>query len=183
MELSTKQRVSLLVLFFIGLLLELGLQTFWMGKLGPYLSPVVWLVAGILSCGTALLLVGFKKSPLPVSRDYYQRYNNALLVLSVTLFSALTIGTFLAVIFQKYPSDPMGSDILPSLEFYVKRFLGGEKVYQPMPFPGWTVLPTYFPMLWLPYTFSELLQIDYRWTAFDLCHWNISLQPQNCPLR
>ncbi len=166
MELSTPQRVSLLVLFFIGLLLELGLQTFWMGKLGPYLSPVVWLLAGIVSCGSALLLVGFKKSPLPVSRDYYQRYNNALLILSVSLFSALTIAAFLSNIFQKYPSDPMSSDILPSLEFYVRRFVGGERVYQAMPFPGWTVLPTYFPLLWMPYLFSEILQIDYRWTAY-----------------
>lgn len=159
-------RISLLVVFLVGVLIELAMQTKYIRYFGPHLSPVVWLAGGLLSCGAAFFLIGFKKSPSPISLDYYQRYNNALLILSVTLFSALTIATFLTIIFQKYPSDPMGSDILPSLEAYVRRFLAGDKVYAPMEFPGWTVLPTYFPMMWLPYCFSELLQIDYRWTAY-----------------
>ncbi len=166
MELSKSKRVSLLVLLFLGVFIELAMQTFWIGKLGLYWSPVVWLAGGVMTCVAAFYLVGFKKSPSAVSLDYYQRYNNALMILSVTLFSALVIAALLMGVFQKYPSDPMGSDILPSLEAYVRRFLSGEKVYAPIEFPGWTVAPTYFPMLWMPYTFSELLHIDYRWTAY-----------------
>ena len=102
METSKPQRITALVLFYLGIFVELALQTFWMGKLGPHASPVVWLAAGMMTCGAAMFLVGFRKSPMPVSLDYYQRYNNALLILSVSLFSALMIAFFLSVIFQKY---------------------------------------------------------------------------------
>lgn len=159
------KRLAAIVLI-LATFLELALQTFWRNKLGNYFSPALWLFVGILACAATLYLSGFRKSPVPFSLDYYKRYNNALLLLSICLFSAIITAFLLSPIFHQFPVDPLSSDILPSLELYVKRFLGGEKVYQPMEFPGWTVDPTYFPLLWLPYSFSEILQIDYRWTAF-----------------
>ena len=159
------QRIAVIILL-LATFLELAMQTFWLNKLGNYYSPVVWLIAGLAGCAATLYVSGFKKSPVPISLDYYKRYNNALLLLSICLFSALIIGFLLSPIFIEHPVDAKSSDIIPSLELYVKRFLSGEKVYQPMVFDGWTVDPTYFPLLWLPYTFSEILSIDYRWTAF-----------------
>ena len=49
---------------------------------------------------------------------------------------------------------------------YVQRLLGGETVYKPLPFEGYQVNPTYLPLMWAPYSFSEILKIDYRWTAY-----------------
>lgn len=166
MEISKSTRITLLVFFFIGIFVELAMQSFWLGKFGPYISPIVWFLGGLTTCVAAFFLIAFKKSPSSISLDYYQRYNNALMILSVTLFSALTIAAFLSGIFHKYPSDPAYSDILPSLEAYVRRFLSGANVYDPIVFSTWTVLPTYFPLMWMPYCFSELLHIDYRWTAY-----------------
>ena len=166
MERTKTGQVTAIIILLAGMLMELGFQTFWLEGSDPYVNPFLWLLGGLMTCGAAFYLIGFKKRPAAISLDYYQRYNNALLILSVTLFSALMIGFFLSDIFYRYPSDPMTSDILPSLEAYVRRFLSGEKVYAPIPFPGWTVNPTYFPMMWLPYCFSEWLQMDYRWTAY-----------------
>ncbi len=159
------QRVAA-ILLIVATFLELALQTFWKNKLGNYGSPALWLTVGIIGCCAAFYISGFKNSPVPINLDYYKRYNNALLILSICLFGTLIVGFLLSQIFTEYPVDPKISDILPSLELYVKRLLSGEKVYAPMEFPGWTVDPTYFPMLWLPYVFSEILNIDYRWTAF-----------------
>ncbi len=159
------QRIAAIVLI-IATFLELAIQTFWRNKLGNYWSPAFWLFFGVLGCAATLYISGFRKSPVPINLDYYKRYNNALLILSVCLFGTVIIAFLLSPIFNEWPVDANSSDIIPSLELYVKRLLGGEKVYAPMEFPGWTVDPTYFPLLWAPYIFSEVLHIDYRWTAF-----------------
>ncbi len=155
-----------LALLFLGIGMELVFQTKWINKFGVYTSPVLWMAGGLLTCFAAYYMVAFKKSPVPVSLDHYKRYNNGLLVFSVTLFGSLVIAMMLADVFTNFPVDPKSSDIIPSLEAYVRRLLNGDKVYAPIEFPGWSVNPTYFPLLWFPYTFSELLHIDYRWTAY-----------------
>ena len=155
-----------ILILFLGIVLELGFQTLWIKDYGVYISPIVWFAGGLITCFAAYYLVAFKKTTVPVSRDYYKRYNNGLLVFSVSVFGSIVIAMMLSRIYKDFPVDPMASDIIPSLEAYVQRLLTGEKVYAPIPFPGWTVNPTYLPLLWFPYTFSELLNLDYRWTAY-----------------
>ncbi|MBK7407815.1 MAG: hypothetical protein IPJ40_06875 [Saprospirales bacterium] len=55
--------------------------------------------------------------------------------------------------------------MIPSMQYYVQRFLNGETVYAPMPFSTWTIEPPYLTMTWLPYVIPELLKIDYRWLS------------------
>ena len=145
--------------------MELGLQSFFLNRFGVYQSPVLWMVSGIVIA----LSAGVLYFRLPVG-DVDHRVNSRFLWLPLLLFAgaAVFIGTRLSGIFAEYPVGPEHSDIIPSLQMYVQRMLGGETVYAPLEFPTWTVLPTYFPVMWLPYTFSELLQIDYRWTAYGV---------------
>ena len=67
-------------------------------------------------------------------------------------------------------------------------FLGGETVYKPLPFEGYSVDPTYLPLMWAPYSFSEILKIDYRWTAYiifliPIFIYNIHLIRSNAPIK
>ncbi|MEM9920966.1 MAG: hypothetical protein AAF990_22895 [Bacteroidota bacterium] len=157
------------LLFLLGLWIELRMQTFAMNDYGVFNSPLVWLAGGLLSCIAAFALLWMKgqssASPLASSDN---KLFHQLLTWGLFGLAASTCASLLAPIFAEYPSDPQLSDILPSLELYVRRWLGGELVYKPMEFPGWTVNPTYFPLLWMPYAFSEILQIDYRWTAYGV---------------
>lgn len=89
----------------------------------------------------------------------------------IALISALYLACCLFVLFRiwpvfdEFPVDPFQSDVIPSMEIYVKRLLSGETVYTTLHFPNWEVEPTYFTMNWLPYVIPELLKIDYRWLA------------------
>lgn len=157
--------------FLFSIFIELGFQTWWNKQWGDYLSPVILLLAGISTCYFAYRLLAFQKetaliSPHPFSRKF--SIPKSVILLSVFAIGVFIVGNYYASIHAQYPVDPKGhgSDIIPSLQLYVKRFLAGEYAYQPLEFDGWTVLPTYFPMMWLPYCFSEILKIDYRWTAF-----------------
>ena len=143
------------------------LQTSHRNYFGPWNSPLLWLLAGLLASAAAAFLLfrspGSTTDPAPGG----QRTAGIAAAIAF-LAGGLFCGNLLAEIFTQYPVGPEHSDIIPSLQRYVRRLLAGETVYAPLQFPTWTVLPTYFPVMWLPYTFSEVLGIDYRWTAYGV---------------
>ncbi len=160
------RNILLLLLFFVGLTGEVLLETFCQGCLGDYKSPVVWLLSGLLSVFAAwgLLISRPDKTPSLHKESFLHKKTLA----SFTLFmcAAIFFGFQLSEIFAKFEVSQYNSDVVPSIQMYVRRLLSGEYPYTPLVFDGWTVLPTYFPMMWLPYIFSEVLNIDYRWTAY-----------------
>lgn len=138
--------------------------------LDNYWKPVAWLGGNVLFCLLALLILKKKESRSAYDIALFPAPGFWRWALPGGVFVAglLLVGMQLQRIFQEIPIDPNWSDIVPSLELYVERFLAGEKVYRPMYFPRWTVLPTYLPVMWLPYVPAELLNFDYRWTAYGL---------------
>ncbi len=177
-------RLIALTLLAGGLILELGYQTYWLNARAMYISPVLWLLGGLLSCAAAFHLAGFKRSIPLISNRLWIR---GMLMFVCFALGAWYIGSWLSEIFAAFPIDPKSSDIVPSLQLYVRRWLSGEQVYAPLEFGRWVVDPTYMPLLWMPYAFSELLQIDYRWTAYavfllGLACWQWRLIRQDIPL-
>lgn len=85
------------------------------------------------------------------------------IALAVILLGLFWNSSTLYQIIAETPILAEQSDIIPSLQYYVQRLIAGDKVYAPMPFHGYEVLPTYFPMMWLPYIIPEVMGIDYRW--------------------
>ena len=165
MNFITKQRLAYGVLF-LGLFLELGFQTFLKRSLGPYWSPIVWMLAGLAVAGAGLWLFARKtESPGSFGSQALPRWAEIGIITAVFLAGCAI--TFFRVwpVFDEFPIDPHQSDVIPSMQYYVQRFLRGETVYAPMPFSTWTIVPPYLPMTWLPYTIAELLKIDYRWLA------------------
>lgn len=151
-----------LVLLLTGFFIELAFQTFWRNELGIRISPLVELAGGLLTCAGGFLLL--RPSPA-VATTAPKRWNwaPALALLTIT---GILLGAQLSQIFEQFPIKANASDIVPSIQLYVRRLLAGQEVYQPMNFGNWTVLPTYFPLMWLPYLPAEWLGVDYRWIPF-----------------
>ena len=55
----------------------------------------------------------------------------------------------------------------------VNRLLNGEFAYAPFSGFGYCIYPNYLPLVWLPFTFGEWFQCDYRWIAFTI--WLIAV--------
>ena len=125
-----------------------------------------WLLSGLATVIAAFYFFWTQRKHPPETISSSVSYLNIALATLIFVGGSWYCGTHLSEIYAKYPVDALGSDIVPSLQAYVRRLLSGDTVYRPIEFPTWTVHPTYLPMMWLPYIFSELLEIDYRWTAY-----------------
>jgi hypothetical protein len=153
-----------LSIFFICLFIELGLQTFWLGKINVYIAPFLYLFAGLGMCTAAYQLGNHEYQPSKINHFDRKKKVTWLIFGILSIFTAV----YLTRNFTKYPIDPNLSDIVPSIQAYVKRLFSGETIYAPIQFPSWLVQPTYLPFMWLPYSFSEALQVDYRWSAYGV---------------
>jgi hypothetical protein len=159
---GTSTPKTLRILFALSILVELVMLSFYKGLPNIYISVWIWFIAGLTTCVTAYLLIG-KSSEI---RQVNPVLQDRLIVWIVFTLSALFIGSKLQVIFSQIEISPENSDVIPAIQFYVRRLLAGETVYAPMPMGGWEVIPNYLPLSWLSFTFSEVARIDYRWTAF-----------------
>lgn len=177
----------LLVLLFAGLALELSLQTSKLAAFGNYRSPALWMLSGLVTCAAGWGLLTWRKTTIPTVTEKKTHLISVAAMFILFLGLAIWIGQKFSVIYGNFEISQYNSDIIPSIQLYVRRLLGNETVYMPLVFDGWTVLPTYFPMMWLPYIFSEILEIDYRWTAYAVFLLGLSLyffriSKQNIPL-
>ncbi|HEX8351068.1 MAG TPA: hypothetical protein VF598_13980 [Hymenobacter sp.] len=144
--------------------------TFWRKGLGPYWSPVVLYAVQLLLClllAHRLLGYRLRREPPLKSREQQARFRfgaGAGLLATSLLLTAPVIRKVLL----RVPLATIGtsSDIVPALQVYVRRFLQSEVVYKPISMFGYTFLPNYPPLQWLPFVGAELAGIDYRWWAY-----------------
>lgn len=123
------------------------------------LNPIIWFVSSI---GTGVLGFIIVENKINFSITKLLADPKRLI-----FFNLILTGSILLICYKYFlnPIDPHWSDVMPATELYVKRFLSGTNPYDPMPIAEWVVIPNYPPMRWLPFCFSELLHIDYRWTS------------------
>lgn len=153
---SFSKSTKLLYCFFISLLIELCSNTLLINEWRD-LNPVIWFIFSILSTYLGYKLIN-SKVEINLSN------------LQFKIFVLLTLGLNIAIFFIckdyfKFSIDSHWSDVVPATELYVKRFLNGHDPYAPMPIAEWIVNPNYPPLRWLPFCFSEIFKIDYRWTS------------------
>ncbi len=149
-----------LLLLWLATYVELRMLTDYRGWPNVYISVIIWMIAGLMVGICGIKLGAFKTK---ISTKSIPLYRLAILAV-IFVVGAWMNAEVLQDTIQRIPATAQESDVVPSMVYYVQRMLAGEVVYNPMPFPGWTVDPTYMPFMWLPYTFSELVNIDYRWT-------------------
>jgi len=155
------------VFLILFLLIEIGFHTFWKNLCGPYISPLISIISGVLFCLFALFICGFQKNSFSYPKLSFNKRIPQIIAFSIVfIIFTYWCGNFMNKIFSRIPIDPKLSDIIPSLQIYVNRLINLQTVYLPLQFDGYAVNPTYFPLLWFPYLFSEILNIDYRWTPY-----------------
>jgi hypothetical protein len=166
--LTAQQFYAPVVLF----LLHLASYTFWQGKLGAYLSPLIPLLTGAFF----FHIIRRSRAQRVDSLPYVFRFQSPLLWMGLAI--AILFGVQLVVLFQimaKYPIDGFKSDVIPIIQISVRRFLSNEVVYQPITDFGRVQPVTYLPLTWLPYIPADWLNIDFRLWAFLLFSFTLGL--------
>ncbi len=130
-----------------------------------------WLfILGILIALLPLLWVWIVSNEKNSSRSYP-------IWLSLILMGIFTGGLIYLVpdltqVFETYPISLTQSDIIPQIEWMVRKFFWeGETPYQTFTDFGYPLFSPYMPLHWGPFFFSELLQFDDRWVAIGI--WGI----------
>ncbi len=164
LQLKKLAAIALIVVAF----LEIAFQTFWMGDLGVYWQPVIYLCLAI--CTMSLGLIFSLQEPTSHISSASNRQRLIITAVVVLINACLLFWTSsdLMKIMGEIAIDPKNSDVLPAIQLYVQRVMAGEWAYAPMEFPGWTVIPNYLPMVWLPFAIPEILGIDYRWLPYTV---------------
>ncbi len=143
--------------------MELCIQTFCYDSINIYVNPVIYLVLAF-----AYLIIGYHISTLDKNESLFNiKFRISWKI--VYLFSFIILTYFSVIIFEEYISvvdkfeiNPHQSDIIPSIQIYVQRFITGQKVYTPIPMPGYNIDPDYVTFQWIPYVIPQLLKLDYR---------------------
>jgi hypothetical protein len=154
----------------IGLLfvLEVLFFTYLRNSLGPYWSPVALYVLGVGICVlTARAVLGYRFVWPAAPAAVLPRLGFAAVL---TLVSWLLTAPVMRKLIARVIVSTIGSrsDIIPALKVYVTRFVGPTPVYEPITLFGYTFLPNYPPLQWLPFVPAELLGADYRAWAFGI---------------
>jgi hypothetical protein len=166
-----------IITLFLCIAGELLMLTETRNAFGPFVSPIIHFACSIgvgISVlmlripGTAALTSQTQVSE-PEKQSLFQRYR--YLVFAIPFIAALAF--ILQSLFAAHPidiNDPYksGSDVIPALMFYAKRFLAGEFPYTPIQGTHWhhIVIPNYLTFQWLPYCIAEAAGFDYRWIPF-----------------
>jgi len=161
---TTDQRNLLFVSgFSVLIILEISLNLYFNRMLSQGVCATALLGVSVLS-GLSILLFYYNKTvtPAPVHPSAKKAgYLNLLLLLAGT-------GLLVNLLYRLYlsiPIDAKTSDIIPLVKILIDRFFSGQPVYTPIEEFGYTMLPNYLPMHWLPYCAAYLMKFDYRWIA------------------
>lgn len=150
-------------------------------------SSIIVLLAGLFSGFVFLAFNVNAKVNTSISRPPKSTLLVGLLITAVSLYLFTWPMETIDYIATKYPVDyskPKGSDIIPQMGILVNRLISGEFPYQAIGSDDWdrsfTLFPTYLPLQWLPYSFAEILKLDYRIYAFIIfAVFNLYLVIQN----
>ncbi len=156
---------------------EVLLVTYYREIIGPLNSAILLaftsFLIGLLGIAASFELSSSKE--LSVSRYKFLKYILSIIVISFFLYMNISI---LQPAFLMNPlsmTDNSKSDIIPLVMVMVERFLQGDFPYSEVSIWGYTLRPTYLPMIWLPFTLAELLDFDYRWIPFTILSLSLLL--------
>ncbi|MFC2114329.1 hypothetical protein ACFLRI_03170 [Bacteroidota bacterium] len=164
-----KNRILIYILYF-AFFIEVAFNTFWRGKFGIYISPVLLFVFSIAVGSIPLFL-----KP-PCNRISVNTSKKGISIfLYYILFGAGSIISFLIFrnIVRQMPFDFPSSEVTTAIEVMSKRFLNSEFPYSLITEYGHNLTPTYLPFQWLPFTISSYFNFDHRYVVFAI--WLISI--------
>ena len=149
----------------VAFVLELLFFSNWRGSLGPYWSPLAFVVAG-LGLGVAAM-AALRGQPFGQATD-------GQVARRVGWGWAAWLAGGLLVLKQQIPivlNSPINvhwSDVIPIVQAYVDRFRSGEVVYRYLTNLPYPLFPNHLPLQWLPYVPAQGVGIDFRWVSLGL---------------
>lgn len=158
--------------------LEVSLFTFWRRELGIYAGPIVLLILAML-----IFLYPTWKTvffPQASSSAFYIDFPSKTgIIWGVYTGFAFVLTLLYIQILEEYPVILERTDIYPTIEVCVQRFLNGEDVYAFIPQFGYDHYPNYLPGKWMPFVLAEWGGFDYRWIPFGICLAGLLFYHQN----
>ena len=145
--------------------LECRLLTDLRNYYGPYWSPVLVLLAGVLLCGCAL---GFWLNRPLVEAAPARALGRAPLAGLLLLAGAVRVLFLQVPLIRDHANTLAFSDVITILQTYVARWRSGEVVYRYLTVANYPLFPNHLPLQWLPYVPADMLGIDYRWWSLGL---------------
>lgn len=130
-------------------------------SLGIFASPVLFYFAGVALCVAAHRHV---QTAEPGGAD--PKGQSSVVAYAIVAAMLIVVTLQLAPIVFAEPLNPRVSDIYPTVQVYVGRFLSGETVYTLIRDFGYDIVPNYLPLHWLPFVIPDVLGVDYRWMSF-----------------
>ncbi|MBS1614655.1 MAG: hypothetical protein JST06_00895 [Bacteroidetes bacterium] len=127
------------------------------------------LFASSMLIGVLVLIRYYGRSLILIRDTQRVRFKTALFPEAVLIIGFLFFVWACADLFREQPVDLKWSDIIPTIQVAVERFLHGERVYTTIFLHSHTLPLTYLPMQWLPYTLAGYLHVDFRWIAVSIC--------------
>ncbi len=163
LPISIRYQVPLLLF----LLVEIGFLTFWRGVLEAHLNALVIFLSGILIGCHPIYIAWRGKIALNPSHGFQApSFNRRIIVLVVTIIGLAIISLLFYDVIHDSPILATNSDIIPTIQTLANRFVQGEDVYAPIQYEGYEVNSGYLTFHWLPFTLSEVFNIDPRVFAF-----------------
>ena len=140
--------------------------TFWRGKLGIYISPMV-LVLASLAIGILPLLFGMKIRK-PLIKEVKRQSLNYLFIPAIYVLGAVISFLIFHNIILDYPINPQVSDVIPTVQIMSERFIMGDFPYSFITDFGYSLPPTYLTFQWLPFIVSAYFHFDPRFIIIAL---------------
>ncbi|UOQ66038.1 hypothetical protein [Hymenobacter volaticus] len=138
---------------------ELLLFSYGRNAFGPLISPVLYFGSSLAF--TAFAWQALRRQPYILAPGGSTKERRSYVIAAGLLLFALY--PRLRDIINQYPVDVKMSDVLPSIEVYLRRLQSGSPVYALITDFGYDLSPTYLPMMWMPYLLPDALNVDYRW--------------------
>jgi len=149
-----------IVILFVLSMAELIVFSHEMLYASRFLTWVYFLSGVIIAM---LPLFRYEKFSCTVSEAYSELVKKAFAYVGYVFFFILLYR--FVYITDSYRLNFRYADMLPSIEILAKRFLSGQRVYEPLTEINRPAV-LYGPGFWLPYAIPVLLKIDLRWTSF-----------------
>jgi len=149
-----------LVLFLLQIFLTLlGIHFF-----NKYINPILlFAVSSAIPAYLIWLLV--KRKPVLMSHTIASPVKKGIWAVSGVLTILVAYEELRKVIVQYLDPAPI-SDVIPQIKALYERFASGEFPYQPVDFTGYSAIPVYMPLHWLPVGLATLFHMDARWVGF-----------------
>ncbi len=137
----------------------------------PHPSSIVLLLSSLLIGILGLSLCLTKSSANDHGHNDRGRFFRIGFSVLWCVTAAILLGLSLEESFSSYALDKMDtskSDVIPLVMVMVERFIAGDFPYADVSLWGYTLRPTYMPMIWIPFSLAEVFSFDYRWVPYGI---------------